>query len=121
MGECLWQSVNADLGEFFDQIHKNDSYSSHIFVDNTATDEVPEHYNKWLEAGCHVVTPNKKFGSGSLPRYKAGHRIRNMHGSHFHYEVTCIIKVSVMTVDSGDSWCWTTSHLYPAESTRHWR
>ncbi|GBG00404.1 homoserine dehydrogenase [Raphidocelis subcapitata] len=42
-----------------------------VIVDCTASDEVPDHYAAWLRAGLHVVTPNKKWGAGPLPRHAA--------------------------------------------------
>ena len=68
-------------------MRKSDAYTSHIFVDSTASDDVPDHYARWLEAGCHVVTPNKKFGSGSLERYKRGQELCATQGAQFLYEV----------------------------------
>ncbi|KAG8216804.1 hypothetical protein J3R82DRAFT_7054 [Butyriboletus roseoflavus] len=39
-------------------------------VDNTASEAVAETYPRFLDAGIHVVTPNKKAFSGSLELYK---------------------------------------------------
>ncbi|KAH0826545.1 hypothetical protein J3R83DRAFT_4899 [Lanmaoa asiatica] len=41
-----------------------------VLVDNTASDVVAETYPRFLDAGIHVVTPNKKAFSGSLELYK---------------------------------------------------
>lgn len=79
--------MDADLGVFFDQIRGYNAFSNHVFVDSTASDEVPGHYNRWLSAGCHIATPNKKFGSGPLERYKQGRELCTKHGSYFLYEV----------------------------------
>ena len=41
-----------------------------VLVDNTASQTVAETYPRFLDAGIHVVTPNKKAFSGSLELYK---------------------------------------------------
>ncbi|KAI9567468.1 homoserine dehydrogenase-domain-containing protein [Boletus coccyginus] len=41
-----------------------------VLVDNTASQVVAETYPRFLDAGIHVVTPNKKAFSGSLELYK---------------------------------------------------
>lgn len=79
--------MEANLDQFFDEITSVSSVSDHVFVDSTATEVVPEHYTKWLSRGCHIITPNKKFGSGDLHRYKQGLELRNKKKSHFFYEV----------------------------------
>lgn len=42
-----------------------------IIIDATASEAVSDYYPKWLAKGVHVVTPNKKAGSGDLARWKA--------------------------------------------------
>lgn len=42
-----------------------------IMVDATASEAVSDCYAPWLAEGVHVVTPNKKTGSGDLSRWKA--------------------------------------------------
>lgn len=41
-----------------------------VLVDNTASEAVAETYPRFLDAGIHVVTPNKKAFSGSVELYK---------------------------------------------------
>ncbi|KAG9313491.1 homoserine dehydrogenase-domain-containing protein [Chiua virens] len=41
-----------------------------VLVDNTASEVVAETYPRFLDAGVHVVTPNKKAFSGRLELYK---------------------------------------------------
>ena len=40
-----------------------------VMFDTTASEIVSNMYPKWLAKGVHVVTPNKKVGSGDLPRF----------------------------------------------------
>eukprot|EP00210_Caulerpa_lentillifera_P007026 g6720.t1 len=101
------QSIEANLDQFFDRITKITSVSQHLFVDSTATELVPEHYTKWLSRGCHIVTPNKKFGSGSLERYKLGRALSKHKKSHFFYEATVgaglpVISTLQSLLDTGD-------------------
>ena len=42
-----------------------------VIVDTTASEFVSDMYGMWLGKGVHVVTPNKKVGSGDLKRWKA--------------------------------------------------
>jgi len=42
-----------------------------IIIDATASEAVSDYYAEWLAKGVHVVTPNKKAGSGDLKRWKA--------------------------------------------------
>lgn len=59
-----------------------------VIVDATASDAVADHYAEWLSRGIHVVTPNKKAGSGPQSRYDAvKHAARRRH-VHFLYETT---------------------------------
>jgi len=65
---------NPDLGEVGDFMKMADhlkSVSPHaILIDATASEVVSDFYPKWLAKGVHVVTPNKKAGSGDLARWK---------------------------------------------------
>ena len=42
-----------------------------VIIDCTASAEVGQNYVGWLKRGIHVVTPNKKANSGTLPYYRA--------------------------------------------------
>lgn len=41
-----------------------------VLVDNTASEAIAETYSRFLDAGIHIVTPNKKAFSGSVELYK---------------------------------------------------
>lgn len=105
----------ADLKKFSEVVLTAEGFSNRVFIDNTAAEAVPEHYNQWLEAGCHIITPNKKFGSGPLGRYKRGQQLCREHGSQFLYEVIC--PMDDCQHGLGDCRCWTTRDLYTAEFT----
>ena len=40
----------------------------------------------WLQAGIHIVTPNKKLNSGPLPQYQALRQFQRGSYIHFFYE-----------------------------------
>jgi aspartokinase/homoserine dehydrogenase 1 len=59
-----------------------------VIVDCTASDDPPSHYNAWANGGISLVTPNKKFSSGSLARYRGMERAQSSSGAHFFHEGT---------------------------------
>lgn len=94
--------------------HDLDAFAGHVrgpgdhavLVDCSASDEVADCYARWLAAGIHVVTPNKRAGSGPLLRWQA---IRNAcaHGVHFRAEATVCAGLPVVQtlrdlLDTGD-------------------
>ena len=42
----------------------------------------------WLERGIHVITPNKKAGSGPIADYEVLQSLGKHGSSHFFYETT---------------------------------
>ena len=59
-----------DFDAFTRQV--NDDHWPHaVIIDCSASDAVAERYADWLAAGIHVVTPNKRAGSGPGERYRA--------------------------------------------------
>ncbi len=77
-----------------------------VLVDCSASNAVADYYPRWLTAGIHVVTPNKRAGSGPLLRWQA---IRNAcaHGAHFRAEATVCAGLPVVQtlrdlLDTGD-------------------
>jgi bifunctional aspartokinase / homoserine dehydrogenase 1 len=59
-----------------------------VIIDCTASGEIAKHYRRWLAAGIHIVTPNKKANSASLTEFRAMHEARRAAGSHYLYEAT---------------------------------
>ncbi len=49
---------------------------------------LPRAIRSWLAAGIHIVTPNKKAGSGTLPFLDRLHQGRRAARAHFLYEAT---------------------------------
>jgi aspartokinase/homoserine dehydrogenase 1 len=76
-----------DLGRFANHVQAD--YIPHtVIVDCTASADVGSDYVAWLARGIHIVTPNKKANSGTLPYYRALQEARRAAGTHYLYEAT---------------------------------
>jgi aspartokinase/homoserine dehydrogenase 1 len=88
-----WPQLLAEKGEPADlekfAAHCQADYIPHtVLIDCTASSQVAAHYRDWLARGIHVVTPNKKANSGSLPSYRALKDAARAAGTHYLYEAT---------------------------------
>jgi aspartokinase/homoserine dehydrogenase 1 len=84
---ALESGTPADTLRFED--HINAEHLPHaVILDCSASDEVARQYPRWLGAGIHVVTPNKRANSGPLGLYDELHEARRLAGSHYLYEAT---------------------------------
>mgnify|MGYP006272680107 CR=1 FL=1 len=71
------------------EAHVNADHLPHaVILDCSASADVAERYPRWLAAGIHVVTPNKKANSGPLAIYSQIQDARRAGGSHYLYEAT---------------------------------
>lgn len=77
----------ADLDRFVAHVAA-DHLPHHVIIDCTASGEVAKHYARWLAAGIHIVTPNKKANSAPLHDYRALQDARRTGGTHYLYEAT---------------------------------
>jgi aspartokinase/homoserine dehydrogenase 1 len=77
----------ADLEAFEAHVHA-DHLPHAVIIDCTASSELVVHYPRWLAAGIHVVTPNKKANSSSMAFYREVHDARRRGGAHYLYETT---------------------------------
>jgi aspartokinase/homoserine dehydrogenase 1 len=82
------QSTTAtDLKRFVEHVRVD--YLPHtVLLDCTASSEVASHYPEWLEAGIHIVTPNKKANSADFAFYRRLREARRKGSSHYLYEAT---------------------------------
>ena len=80
------QGEPADMTALGDHLEKN-YIPNTVIIDATASDGPPAHYLTWMKQGVHVITPNKKLGSGPLAQYEALRRIQRESYIHFFYEV----------------------------------
>ena len=86
----------ADLDAFGDWIQAD--YLPHaVLVDCTASEAVASRYEGWLRRGIHVITPNKKAGSGRLDVYRELQRLGRETGAHYLYEATVGAGLPIIT------------------------
>src|SRR5271169_3547975 len=88
-----WAQRLAEAGEPLDlekfANHVQADYIPHTaIVDCTASAEVADRYHDWLMRGIHIVTPNKKANSGSMPYYRSLQEAKRATGTHYLYEAT---------------------------------
>jgi len=78
-----------------------------VMVDCSASSTVADHYPAWLEAGVHVITPNKHAGSGPSERHRAIRTAAAATGARFRYEATVGAGLPILStlrdlIDTGD-------------------
>lgn len=78
-----------------------------VVVDCSGSDDVVEHYPRWLRQGLHVVTPSKRAGSGPLARWRAI-RDATRDGARFRHEASVgaglpVIQTLRSQLDTGDA------------------
>jgi aspartokinase/homoserine dehydrogenase 1 len=88
-----WAERFAEAGEPLDlekfANHVQADYIPHtVIVDCTASADIGQSYAAWLNRGIHIVTPNKKANSGTLPYYRSLQEAGRATGSHYLYEAT---------------------------------
>jgi aspartokinase/homoserine dehydrogenase 1 len=88
-----WAERMAEAGEplnlekFINHVQAD--YVPHtVIIDCTASAAVADQYRDWLARGIHIVTPNKKANSGTLPYYRALQDAKRDAGTHYLYEAT---------------------------------
>ena len=98
--------TDADLDALADHV-RADHLPHAVIVDCSASDAVAERYPAWFARGIHVITPNKRAGSGPLARYRAIRERGRATRTHFLYEATVGAGLPVITtlrdlVQTGD-------------------
>jgi bifunctional aspartokinase / homoserine dehydrogenase 1 len=88
-----WKERMAEAGEPLDMQkfvnHVQADYVPHaVIIDCTASAAVADQYRDWLTRGIHIVTPNKKANSGTLPYYRSLQDAKRAAGTHYLYEAT---------------------------------
>ena len=104
--ELIESSQTADIEEF---ISKMVSYNfpNSIFVDNTASKIIPEHYEVILKNNIGISTPNKIALSSGLQRYKSLKALSGVSNIPLNFETNVgaglpIISTIKSLMDSGD-------------------
>lgn len=75
----------SDISEFVRKM-KEMNLPNCVFVDNTASKELPSFYEQILNASISIVTPNKNANSGSYKDYQKLQNAANKRGVKFLYE-----------------------------------
>jgi len=123
--KCLRASQRLDLGAWRENYaalptvatSDLDGFASHVhaehlphalIVDCSASSLVADHYADWLDAGIHIITPNKNAGSGPLARYQAIRGASANGAARFRYEATVGAGLPVIStlrdlIDTGDA------------------
>jgi aspartokinase/homoserine dehydrogenase 1 len=78
---------SVDLERFAAHVHA-DQFPHTVIIDCSASAAVASHYTRWLAAGIHVVTPNKKANSAAYGEYQRMQDVRRAAGTHYLYEAT---------------------------------
>ena len=79
--------VPAHIPTFEEHI-RADHLPHAVILDCSASATIADQYPRWLAAGIHIATPNKKANSGSLELYSRVMEARRASGSHYLYEAT---------------------------------
>jgi aspartokinase/homoserine dehydrogenase 1 len=85
--DALEAGEPADLEAFVDHV-QTDYHPHTVLVDCTASDQVAQHYQEWLEQGIHVVTPNKRANTASWETYQGLQEASRGTRPHYLYETT---------------------------------
>lgn len=83
--ELETQGVDTDLASFVSTV-KSYNLPNCVFVDNTSSKSVVEHYKELLSSSVSIVTPNKLANSGTYEDYKLLRKLAKKHGVKFLYE-----------------------------------
>jgi aspartokinase/homoserine dehydrogenase 1 len=59
-----------------------------VIIDCTSSEKAVENYADWLAKGIHIITPNKKAGSGSWERFQQIRQSQAKANTQFLYEAT---------------------------------
>lgn len=86
--ETAWADAEeADLQKFVEFV-RAEHLPHRVIIDCTASEKVADFYADWLAQGLHVITPNKKAGSGSYDSYRKIRALTKNNPARFYYEAT---------------------------------
>lgn len=79
--------VDLNLAQFAKHI-QSEHLPHSVLIDCTASPEVAKMYESWLNAGIHVITPNKKANTQSWAQYQTLRDASLTQHRHYLYETT---------------------------------
>ncbi len=80
-------SQPLDLERFVDHV-QTDHLPHAVLIDCTSSEHITQHYAAWLKRGIHIITPNKKGGTGSMDSYRELKSLTRSGSRHYLYETT---------------------------------
>jgi len=69
-----------------------------VLIDCTATEEITNLYQGWLKRGIHVISPNKRMGSGPFKRYRQCMELARNSNAFWYYDSTVGAQLPVMSM-----------------------
>jgi aspartokinase/homoserine dehydrogenase 1 len=79
--------LESDIERLADHV-KAEHLPHAVIIDCTSSDVIARRYPQWLARGIHVITPNKKAGSGEWSHYEAIRAAQRRGDSRYLYETT---------------------------------
>jgi aspartokinase/homoserine dehydrogenase 1 len=76
-----------DVDSFLDHV-RTDALPHSVIIDCTSDENIARRYVDWLRRGVHVITANKKAGSGDLAYYDQLRLAAREGSAHYLYETT---------------------------------
>lgn len=100
------EEIATDLNAFTQYIIAEDIPHA-VIIDCTASEQIAAQYIDWMKQGAHIITPNKRAGSGDFNYYQALKACSKQFGRHFLYETTVcaglpVIKTLQDLIQTGD-------------------
>jgi len=89
-GEKLYEAEDKVQASDLDELTAflNEDYNGNrVVIDCSASQEVAEYYARWMALGIHVITANKKAGSGNLELYNECKQLSKTR-AQWYYETT---------------------------------
>uniref|UniRef100_A0A7S1ZRK1 Homoserine dehydrogenase n=1 Tax=Trieres chinensis TaxID=1514140 RepID=A0A7S1ZRK1_TRICV len=88
VNDSLSDGANADALDLdkITETLENDVNPLRVVVDCTNSDDTAEYYEKWLEMGTHIISPNRKVAAGPLDRYRRVMSAQKLNSANWQYE-----------------------------------
>ncbi|MBA2710545.1 MAG: bifunctional aspartate kinase/homoserine dehydrogenase I [Tatlockia sp.] len=82
------QAITADMDQFIEHIASKDCPNVAI-IDCTANEQIAALYQSFMEAGIHVITPNKHANAGDLSYYQKLQELAKVNNFYFYEATVC--------------------------------
>jgi aspartokinase/homoserine dehydrogenase 1 len=100
-------SITKNLKEFLNHIVSPEMPHA-VLIDCTSSSDIAREYSTLIQAGCHIVTPNKKANSSDLEEFKKLKQCVKKNNRYYLYEATVcaglpVLKTIQDLIATGDS------------------